>query len=442
MADERPEDENEQAIRERIEGPIPIGPDMNLINLTEDVRMELWGDDGEPYNGVIPSGSYFIATRDGTLGLEANYLYAATMESVRWTKGNPLTFRADGRPFSFRVREQPVTVDELFVWTAANWYEDNGRPERARELIRQCSGKAAEELPRQDTKKPRDVFQGLSKVSTQIQQVPNGEEVRFAVGGGSEGAVETILELNYEAEGMEISRRISQWDMVVHDAAASLYVAGNRVMTARQVAQLVTQKGKPSDEMVRKVEESFDRQRFTRVRIDYSAEMRGRNAEYEGEKVESYYHETYMLNASKQKITTAKGTEATGYVLNEAPIIYRHDAAVKQIATYKARQLQAISQGMSSTPGNVMLRRYLMRRISQAKSGHTNDHVRYETIAEYVGVDTSKSRTPLSRLRDRVAKMLDACVTEGLIEGWSEYDESARKKAVGVCLKVPKKARK
>ena len=252
----------------------------------------------------------------------------------------------------------------------------------------------------------------------------------------------TQLSLNYEDGGVSLSKHMTKYDRSVHDAVATLWVAGNRAVTARQVYQAMTgSDSKPKQSAIDKVEESLDKQRRTFVKLDYSQELRGKTAEFDGETITaaSAYIETYMLNADKQVITTSNGRSVSGYVFKDAPVLYKHDCTTKQIISYPQALLEATAKVASNTETNMLIRNYLIKRIkTMSRNGNLSKQIKYETIYKAAGNETD-SRTQRNRMNETVRKYLDALRDAEMISGWSEYKDAGRShKIVGVKIAIKK----
>ena len=295
------------------------------------------------------------------------------------------------------------------------------------------------DLPTQDTTKPKFHVQGISKLSDSITDVKMGETVLLDMSGKREAqqSVLTSLCLTYDADGIEISRNIDPIDREIHNAVATLWAAGNRIVTPRQVYQVMTgTQSNPKPKAIEETAASIDKQRRTFVKIDYTDELRGRPVEFEGETVtpSQCSYETYMLNADKVDIKTANGSIVSGYIIKEAPILYRHDITTKQIVTYPQKLLEASSRAVKATDTNVLIRSYLIGRIKKMirKGSKLSRSIRYDTMYEAIGKGGA-TRTERSRMNTTVKKLLDFFVGEGLIKGWHEYgDKGSNHKLGGV----------
>lgn len=355
-------------------------------------------------------------------------------------------------PIRLSGREEPVSLSEAAVWAAINDADRAGDHDKAQRLFRTLYGipeQPIENNPatfKQDTNKPISHMQGISRVSEQIENVDtNGQTFGIRMSGKNESReVITQLSLNYEDGGVSLSKHMTKYDRSVHDAVATLWVAGNRAVTARQVYQAMTgSDSKPKQSAIDKVEESLDKQRRTFVKLDYSQELRGKTAEFDGETITaaSAYIETYMLNADKQVITTSNGRSVSGYVFKDAPVLYKHDCTTKQIISYPQALLEATAKVASNTETNMLIRNYLIKRIktmSRNGNGYLSKHIKYETIYKAAGNETD-SRTQRNRMNETVRKYLDALRDVGMISGWSEYKDAGRShKIIGVKIAIKK----
>lgn len=423
----------------------PIAPGFSAVTLDTDLHMRLpiWRDGRELFALVtLHQGLFHIKEQDGK-----GVIYVLrTSEAGEPASGGQGTHTAELEvklvPARTKYRAEPVTIEEALVQSYAQDLINAGREEEADEVIRDSylrtylkaeqgviedGALVGEGLPRQDSYPVPSVFKTLSKVSDSFTKIGNGEAVAIDVSGKNERDVLTTVSLDYANGGVKLGRPVSEFDIAVNDTIAGMYKYKNQVITARQVAVVLTQKEKPSPQLVSKVGKSMDRQRFTSVRINYDAELRGKEHFFEGEKVVTGYYETYMLKADKSEIETQAGTIETGYIINEWPILYRHDATFGQVATVKSRYIKAAAETARSTTENIVVRGYLVRRIERGGKGKQNGSIRYETIAERAGVDIAgkdaASRKRRKALADTVNGYLDAWRREGYVKAWHEYAE-------------------
>lgn len=459
--------------------PGPIPGTMALSMDTDLTVYRVLRENGNLIAFTVPASTFLVSTRDGEPGslpeherggVESPlYLYTTVVEMPKESEliteseigedGVEVTHvkgRKDGEQMQFTVKMLPIAPDDgtgpLTMLEAALWagfkdkklelMADGGPTEEIDVLFDEIIGLTAylskidrwnqkaikPEPPKQDTKKPTTHIQPISKVADKVTEVMSGEAVLLDVSGGNEAkrSVLTSLSLNYDGDDLELSRPMAAYDKEIHDAVATLYVAGNRTFTARQVYQTMTGvNSKPSKKKLEEIEASLDKQRRTFVTLDWSKELRGKTTEIDGETVtaDQCHLETYMLNAKKLTIRTAKGNEVVGYSIAEPPVLYQHAITTRQLISYPQALLEATSAVASNTNTNMLMRSYLITRIkTMTRPGaKIAKQIRYDTVFEKAGAEP-KERKDKARLVKTIKRYLDAFVKEGLIARWSEYE--------------------
>lgn len=295
--------------------------------------------------------------------------------------------------------------------------------------------------PKQDTKKPRSHKQGISRLTEKMLQLETtGKPYEVIMSGkGEHREVITRITLTYEQDGITLSKKQTPYDQAVHNSVATLWAAGNRVITPMQVAQVLYGTRQITPKRLETVEESIDKQRRTFVTLDFSQELRGKTAEYEGETVtaQNAYLETYMLNADKETIIATNGREMSGYVLKDAPVLYRHDCTTRQIVSYPQKILTAANEAVRSTDKTILIRDYLLKRIKTMgrKGSKLARQIRYETVYEAAGIE-NQTRTQRNRTNDTIKAYLNVFKEQELIASWTEYEENGSShKLAGVSIK-------
>lgn len=475
-------------------GPIPGS---QAVSTDTDIYVNRWDEDEERVKALTLEAGTFLLMEDpdipgsmsaiidrrvGEAG-SAIYLYSmaitefpddseletVTEKAEDGTEVRHIKGRADGQPVQFKMSVEPVapkggrpiSLLEAYLWAMVGDVAQEGDEEFTNAIAREALAMAMHEeslnpwppepmkpeLPKQDTKKPTTHIQPISKVADKVTEVMSGEAVLLDVSGGNEAkrSVLTSLSLNYDGDDLELSRPMAAYDKEIHNAVATLYVAGNRTFTARQVYQTMTGvNSKPSKKKLEEIEASLDKQRRTFVTLDWSKELRGKTTEIDGETItaDQCHLETYMLNAKKSTIRTAKGNEVVGYSIAEPPVLYQHAITTRQLISYPQALLEATSAVASNTNTNMLMRSYLITRIkTMTRPGaKIAKQIRYDTVFEKAGAEP-KERKDKARLVKTIKKYLDAFVKEGLIAGWSEYEaKGSSHEKVGVTI-TTKRAR-
>ena len=377
-------------------------------------------------------------------GAPHGVLMVDSMDRLQPVEGEPLEKRVEPatgghRPdrIAIHLDGEPLGIGSLifavaFVRGALAAYEKMGA-ERA--------AGAGLELPRQDTKKPRQHYAPNTKLANKI-----AEPLIYEAGGvlldvasarekrrGKE--VTEAVSISLDAEGVNISRPMTPYDGDVHSAAATLFVAGNSYITSAQVCQTLTGSKKPTPKQIAEVEESLDRQMRAYVRIDLTDEARGRSLKYDGSTVTDFKVEGYMLQAEKVSIRTANGRAVDGYKLLAPPILYRHAAMLGQVVSYPQRMLETDSAG-SNTKQRTVIKSYMARRIGQIKGrGKVSPRIRLETVYEKAGVDAENNdkRKDTNRYVEQLLKLWKG---SGIIKGYRKVTEGPKRKVVAFDIAV------
>ena len=296
-------------------------------------------------------------------------------------------------------------------------------------------------LVRQHTIKPRKQIDPNSKVANRITEAALYARAGALIdvsGRKEKGDVLTAVSLNYEGEGVSINKQLTQFDREVHNAVTTLFVAGNRNVTITQIwKQLSGSNDKPNKTQADALRESVDKQRFTRVVIDYTAEARGRDLQdMEGNPVTSFVIDDYFLNATKARIETANGREVEGYVINRAPALYEHSQTLGQVITYPAKLLDTSEAGQN-TSENIVIKKYLLRRIGmlKGKSGaRLSPRIKYTSVYKVAGYEGegSPDKKQRKRINDYVLECMKIWQASGYISGFREYKEGRTRAGIEV----------
>lgn len=463
MTDEEYRDAIKAAAEEYIKPGLPLVPGMRGITLAKPIHF-YW------LNVTLSAGNYFVDARhDGEAETNfPHFVYSISFDGEADEQAGELAFATDGiKGHLERVRisgeyigadkdtEFIITLEDLTTWAAANQATDKGDKELASEIlmaryrlpsnpIEADAKRDAVELPRMDTIKPRSHVQPISKLSQKITEVGlTGDKFNLIVSGKNEAKAFTCISLVYAGDEMTLSRSITAYDRIVHNAVATLWNAGNRTITVAQVYRAMTgsKAKKITEAQLARVEESLDKQRLTLVSLDFSEELRGRTGEYDGEQItaDKAKAETYMLNATKTFVDTTNGRRAVGYIINEAPVLYWHAKITKQIITYPQRLLEETSKKIGNKETDLLIRDYLLQRIKPMgrKGSKVPKQIKFKTVYDNIGASVGTNRAEVKRLNDRIKRCLDALKDLGVILKYEEYKDGRNHKLVGVTVEVP-----
>lgn len=275
---------------------------------------------------------------------------------------------------------------------------------------------------------------GLSKVFASASDPAVYEDggVYVDVSGKNESEVLAMLALTYEGDGTALSvttsRQITEFDKQVANAVASMFAAGNRVVSPAQVAAVVYGKKNLGPTQINAVDTSMEKQQRTYVTIEGTGELRGRPTAGGSLtlKLRGYMLPTRVLEYADM----ANGMHGKAYELLDTPIFYQHDKEVQQITAVPQRLIEAISKDVRMNERAVIIRGYLTERIARAKNAGkkiavAHKHITYQKIYDRTGI--REDRKERQRVRETVHKMLDAMVAEGFLKSWHEYQDSKTK---------------
>ena len=374
-----------------------------------------------------------------------------TGETARVYK-EPVTFSATVGPIQTKEGEW-LTYLEYVAWlTIAVSPDDDTREavfRSAYSVVEKGEPEQADELPNQDTARPRNRQDPKTKISRLIGKPESNTELYKEMGAALTVAsenekkrgitVEQVVSIEYMgadgiiAEGRE---RLTQLDRQVHNAIISHYVAGNRVVSLVQICEFVYGHAKPTAEQRRDVEECIDRQMWTKIAIDMTDEAAKHNLKHP-ELLTNFKLEGQMLAIRKVTARAANGKRIVAYQLMGEPILYTHAKVTGQILTYSAKLLQA-PKGMNNTEKTMAIRQTLLEEIRRAKDGKRNKFIKYDMIYESSG-QVPTSRTERSRLKKTVGLYLDMFEENGEISGWKEHKEG--RKVTGFEVSFPANAK-
>ena len=234
-----------------------------------------------------------------------------------------------------------------------------------------------------------------------------------------------VLNLDFdalEANGIIVKRKLTNFDKRVYIAIASLYFAGNDVVTLSEIWRAMGNgSGSPAKDQLENIYNSITKMMFTRLYVDDRKE-----------------HETYNYDIDDPAAGWKAGmydgpflaaefipdrTRARGQTTYKAVHLFRVPALVsfailrKQITTVDLKLLQA---PQSKTEGNLAIEDYLLNRIAKAKNaGKRQEKILLETLYTRAGIATKKQK---QRAPGKIDKYLQYYKEQGFIK---RYDLQA-----------------
>lgn len=321
-------------------------------------------------------------------------------------------------------------------------------------LWKQAKALEAVQMPHQASEPIRHIQKGVSKLSdpSNWPGIMQRGGTALKVSGEKETPRYTVVRVGNDEAQHEAISPFTGIGESVHNAIASLAVADCWEFALTDVAKLVYgTRTTPSSKQLREVEAAIDRMAITPITVDWSAEARNGELEFNGEKVTNFKHSATILAIEKISIQTKNGSIAKGYRLLSMPLIHRHDMETKQFTTVRRNMLEAAAAKVRSTEANIKTREYLLRRIARMKnasgkakksSPESSRNITYERIMEAREVTNDAKGKNKKAMKEAVRGYLEAFTEDGWIKGFSEYtakaDQKSRKnggtKATGVTI--------
>lgn len=396
-----------------------------IYTLTFDADELLHVGDGLPYEETTDEKTG-VTTRayKAPEGEEsAPISFSAKMEPIPTRDGEYLTYLEYVAWLAMAVAPDPETRDAIF--------------NSAYHVTHEETVERDEDLPRQDTARPRKRQDPKTKISRLIGIPEKNAELYKEMGAPLTVAgkldrkrgvdVEQVVAIEYMgadgivAEGRE---QLTQLDRQVHNAIISHFVAGNRNISLVQICELVYGHNKPTDEQKREVEECIERQMWTRISIDMSEEIQKHKLKHPELLNAEGGMAGQMLAIRKLWVRAPNGRKIIAYQLMGEPILYTHAQVTGQILTYSTKLLQA-PKGAKNTEKTMAIRQTLLEEISRAKAGKRSKFVRYDTLYEESG-QIPNGRTERNRQNNYVRGFLDRLITAGEIQAWEERKEGRK----------------
>jgi hypothetical protein len=314
--------------------------------------------------------------------------------------------------------------EEVEALTGLTWEQLKAMPPaEAMALVKAANKKEQIEVFIQTNKH----YRGISKLSNELaNNFINNGDIELAVAKiGTPDEVCTMNSLTYEDEDENIKitgrREFTLEDRLVHDAVCSLWVKGNRVITPAQVYRNMNglSPTEPVNKLeIDKVDESMDKSRFTRLRVDYTEQ-----AKLYGLDVDSAIIDSNLLSADVI-IKKSGGYEVKSYKIKDKPPLYAYNEITGQLISIPTKLLN-ISK-LDNTKETNVIKMYLLQRIEVMKSGHSKTNkIKYETMFEELNIKASATKK--KRIREKIEIMLKDWKDQKHIINSKEYKIVGRK---------------
>ncbi|MEM1506250.1 hypothetical protein RG959_22980 [Domibacillus sp. 8LH] len=269
---------------------------------------------------------------------------------------------------------------------------------------------------------PEKFLMSNSKLANELPNEFIGEgeqQIKVSKQGAKE--VKVFATLDYDNTALDLKGRypFTPFDMSVHDAVSTLWAAGNQAFTPAMVYRAMnglSDKEKVSPVAEKRVAESIEKSRSTKLTIDFTEQAKAHGVPIEKTKMDD------MLLSARKHTVIMNNVELEAYVINSSPILYEYSKAINQIVKIPIEMLNT-KKVLNSTPEVTVLRLYLLKRIEMMKNSSNNIHknrIQYETIYKNIGIhNPNKDKT--KALKKHIKTLLEYWEEQKIIKSFSEY---------------------
>lgn len=306
------------------------------------------------------------------------------------------------------------TIQKLKKGLTENWEKNSKKLEALKSII------------------PENYYIANNKLANEItKDFTNQGEIELAViKQKKKGEVITYNSLTYEGEHIKITgrREFTAYDRTVHNAVCTLYEAGNEEITPAMVYRTMTgmtEAEKVSPQAIKAIEESIDKSRFTRLRVNFENEARARIFDVEKAEIDSY------LLAAEFVTVIAGGQKIDGYKVLRKPVLYAYAQLTKQIISVPLEILDT-REATRNTEEIISIKEYLIRRIEIMKYGkNMSNRIKYDAIFLEVGIENPVKQKS-ERLRNSIKSLLKLWKKKKYIKNFIEYKEGRSLKGIEI----------
>lgn len=253
--------------------------------------------------------------------------------------------------------------------------------------------------------KPNSVIWNLLQASApdgqlriDITTTPKGGDIYYGI---------NFAELPAE---LKITKQLTTFDKRCYVAAASLFQAGNDIVSATQIYKMMGNKGRPGDRDLQQINDSLTKMGTARVYLDNQREIKT---------AKGYKHFRYdgpLLPFERlSAYINGQLSESAIHLFREPPLM-SFARQRKQITTITRELLES---PISKTEQNLRIDDYLIERIGHMKNpkSKTPRKMLYATIFDKCGITEKKQK---QRAPEKIKKYLTYYKKCGYIRGYKE----------------------
>ena len=255
----------------------------------------------------------------------------------------------------------------------------------------------------------------------------------------------TICTVNFDE--VVLSQELTPTDLSTIDSVYNFYLSNKTSFTATDLAKSISgnPKKRPSEEMLKEIEDSMRRLMGTTIDINCTAEMQARGLIKDGDsdQVIKSMGGTMIVGSYMKVENKRSGKTEIEYTLmeNKMPLpLYDYAERTKQIISVSPVLLDTVSASIGKdTNETVSLKRAIIKRIEimkNHKNSVTNNKIAFGGLDKNDGIfgeagilrddfvkdgDDSSWRVRTAKYRQYIGKLLDYYVSLGYIAGYAWY---------------------
>lgn len=214
----------------------------------------------------------------------------------------------------------------------------------------------------------------------------------------------------------------TQYDRCILNSVISLWEAGNTAVTPEMIWRAMSNKSdseRISPQQQGAITKSLEKMRYIHVFADLTEEMRKRKVMIDGEPIEQFQIDNFLLLMDKIKVS-AGGTTKVAYHIVKEPIMLTYSKMTGQLLTVKSKLLdikkikggKISSETIPTTENRQPIKEYLLQRIEVMKYNRRNRHrkqsnrILFDSLYRNTG-STTTNRIELKRIREYAFQVLD-----------------------------------
>lgn len=236
-------------------------------------------------------------------------------------------------------------------------------------------------------------------------------QLQFLIPGEKSGdaPINYIFSVDFDGieDGLKITKKLLQVDKRICVAVAALYNSGRRLITLRQIHNVMGNPGKPSPAQKEKIRNSVLKMMGALVHIDNRQEVEA-----------GYSYSLYNYDGPLLPCDMGTEEKVDGQIVRDAIQLFAEPPIIKfaksrgQITTIPAKLLMG---PISKTEENIAIEDYLIQRIAKARSGALSSRILIKTICEKANIKSERQR---ERVNEKIEKLLEHYTSCDYIAGY------------------------